>query len=407
VTQWRRPGRNAWFFGGVAALIVVSALVFHPRTTDGSVPFVPASGDTVLATVPAATSPRARQMNQLRAALAAHPGDLGAATRLARMDIEESRKRADPRFLGYAQAALGPWWNEDQPPEQVLLLRATIRQSVHDFDLALTDLNRVLDHDPSNAQALLTRSVVHAVRGEYEQALADCAPLPRLAPAPVATVCVASVDAVTGKATEAASLLEQALSVPLSAEDHAWVQSVLGETYVRLGRNDDAVRVWTEDHAVDPDDAYVTGALADLYLDLGRPADAARLVADKEDNDALLLRLALAESQLHGDAAKDAERHAKMLHDRFTASHLRGDVVHRREEAREVLGLDHDGKAALTLAIANFGVQREPWDLRILLDSAKAAGDPAAAKQALEFLARSHLQDPHIAAVARDLGATP
>ena len=136
---------------------------------------------------------------------------------------------------------------------------------------------------------------------------------------------------------------------------------MLGETYVRLGRNDDAVRIWTEDHKDDPDDAYVTGALADLYLDLGRPADAAKLVADKEDNDALLLRLALAESQLHGEAAKDAERHAKMVHDRFTASHLRGDVVHRREEAREVLGLDHDGKAALTLALANFGVQREPW----------------------------------------------
>ena len=405
VAPVQRPGRNAIFFAGVAALIVVSALIFHPRTTDGSVPYVPTRGDTVLAQVPAATTPRARQMAQLRAALAERPGDLGAALRLAQMDIEESRKRADPRFLGYAQAALAPWWTEEKPPEPVLLLRATIRQSVHDFDLAMVDLNTVLDHDPANAQALLTRSVVHAVRGEYEQALADCAPLPRLTQPPVATVCVASVDALTGKAADAAALLEQALTLPLSAEDHAWVSSVLGETYVRLGRDEDAVRVWTEDRKVDPDDAYVTGALADLLLDLGRPAEAAKLVADKEDNDALLLRLALAEAELHGDAAKDAERHARMVHDRFAASHLRGDVVHRREEARAVLGLEHDAKAALTLAVANFGVQREPWDVRILLASAKAAKDPAAARQTLDFIGRSHLQDPHIAALARDLGA--
>jgi tetratricopeptide (TPR) repeat protein len=406
VASVRRPGRNAWFFGGVAALIVVSALLFHPRDTDGSVPFVPTREDTVLAHVQAATTPRARLMNQLRAELVQKPGDLGSALRLAQMDIEESRKRADPRFLGYAQAALSPWWSLDAPPERVLLLRATIRQSVHDFDSAMTDLNTILDHDPSNAQALLTRAVVHSVRGEYPQALADCAPLPRLTEPPVAAVCLASVYAVNGKAEAAATMLEQALTLPqLNDDERAWVKSVLGETYVRLSRDADAVRMWTEDHAADPEDAYVTGALADLLLDLGRPADAAKLVIGKEENDALLLRLALAESQLHGDAAKDADRHAKMLHERFAASHLRGDVVHRREESREVLDLEHDPDRALTLAIANFGVQREPWDVRVLLEAAKAARKPAAAKAALDFLARGHLQDPRISALAHDLGA--
>ncbi len=192
----------------------------------------------------------------------------------------------------------------------------------------------------------------------------------------------------------------------LTDDDRAWVKSVLGETYVRLGRDEDAVRTWTEDHAVDPDDAYVTGALADLLLDLGRPADAAKLVADKEENDALLLRLALAESQLHGDAAKDADRHAKMLHERFAASHLRGDVVHRREEAREVLGLEHDPAP-----------RAHPGD-RQLRGAARAVGRARAPRVgqggersrrrrsgALEFLARGHLQDPRIAALAHDLGA--
>lgn len=36
-----------------------------------------------------------------------------------------SRARSDPRYLGYAQAALGTWWDSPSPPE-VRVLRATI-----------------------------------------------------------------------------------------------------------------------------------------------------------------------------------------------------------------------------------------------------------------------------------------
>ena len=93
----------------------------------------------------------------------------------------------------------------------------------------------------------------------------------------------------------------------------------------------------------------------------------------------------------------------ELLATRFDASHLRGDTVHRREEARFRLGLQHDAAAALTLARANWDVQREPWDVRILLESALAASDPAAAKPALSFLDEHHLEDPRILAVAAQL----
>ncbi len=44
------------------------------------------------------------------------------------------RARSDPRYLSYAEAALGPFWDLPSPPNDVLVLRATVRQSVHDFD---------------------------------------------------------------------------------------------------------------------------------------------------------------------------------------------------------------------------------------------------------------------------------
>jgi hypothetical protein len=115
-----------------------------------------------------------------------------------------------------------------------------------------------------------------------------------------------------------------------------------------------------------------------------------------------LLRLGLAETARGGPMAKE---YAAMLRDRFEASRLRGDVVHRREEARFRLGIEHDTARALELAKANWLVQREPWDVRVLLEAALAASEPDAARPALDFLAKNNLEDPTIAALASKLGA--
>ena len=58
---------------------------------------------------------------------------------------------------------------------------------------------------------------------------------------------------------------------------------------------------------------------------------------------------------------------------------------------------------ALALARANWDVQREPWDVRVLLESALAANEPSAAEPALTFLDANHLQDPRILAIAAKL----
>jgi len=60
---------------------------------------------------------------------------------------------------------------------------------------------------------------------------------------------------------------------------------------------------------------------------------------------------------------------------RFDAARLRGDSVHRREEARLALRLLKQPPRALQLARANWRVQKEPADARILLEAARAAHD--------------------------------
>jgi hypothetical protein len=50
-------------------------------------------------------------------------------------------------------------------------------------------------------------------------------------------------------------------------------------------------------------------------------------------------------------------------------------------------------------------VQREPWDTRLLLEAAIAAGQPQAASEALDFLQKAKLEDPIIEPLARRLRA--
>jgi tetratricopeptide (TPR) repeat protein len=389
----------------LVAVIGLAVLLSAGDRGTADAAYVPTADSVVLEKLPTRLSdPTTRELSSLRGTLATDPKNLPVAVRVARLDIQQARARSDPRFLGYAQAALAPWWDMESPPPPVLLLRATIRQSTHDFDRALADLDALVKLTPDDPQAWLTRSVVLGVRGQYDEARKSCDPLTGRTSPVVRAVCVASIDGVTGDAAGAYERLSLAMGRSTSPDERGWAMSTLGEIATRRGDVAGAERSFKAALASDPDDAYVLGAYSDLLLDQGRPAEAAALVRERQVNDALLLRLALAETAMHG---KHADELVADLRGRFEASHLRGDTVHRREEARFELGLLHDAPKALALARANWEVQREPWDVRILLESALAAHDPGAAAPALEFLDAHHLEDPVIRSVAGKLRGTP
>jgi tetratricopeptide (TPR) repeat protein len=396
--------RSVAVFGAAGLLILIGAVLFRPAAM-ADAPRIPGDPSEVLERLPAgAGDAREREQARLRRALSERPDDLATALTLAQLDIERSRSLSDPRYLGYAQAALARWWDLPSPPPEVVVLRATIRQSSHDFDGALADLDRALTLAPNDAQAWITRSVVLAVRGRYAEATKSCGPLARLAPDLVFVVCETSIEALTGRAADAYDRLEGTISRTrhLSPAEDEWARSTLGEIAVRLGRDEDAERHYRTALVLDPDDAYLLAAYADLLLDLGRPAEAVALVAHRTENDGLLLRLALAEARLH---APEAQTHAATLGARFDASRLRGDTVHRREESRFELGIRGNARAALALAVANWDVQREPWDARVLLEAALAVGADAAAQPVLAFLDEHHLEDPRITSLAEKLRA--
>lgn len=395
--------RTLYALLGIGGAVALSAILFgRAPQASASAPRVPTSPNEVLEVLPfgsTSSDPRMREEAALRADLARDPKDVALAVRLAQLDIQLSRERSDPRYLGRAQAALGPWWKMEDAPVEVLVLRATIEQSLHDFDAALRDLDRALAARPNHAQAWITRAVVLTVRGRYDDARASCAKLVPLASNLVVAVCETAIDSVTGKAGPAYERLEATLAQGgrVSLDEEAWARGSLGEYAQRANKLDDAEKHFRRTLEIDPDDAYVRAALADLLVDRGRFADAVAIVKDREANDGLLLRLAIAEKK---NGSKEAQGHIEMLAARFEASRQRGDVVHRREEARFRLELEGDARRAVELARANWDVQKEPWDVRVLLEAAHAAKDPAAARPALDWIASSKLEDPFIAKTA-------
>jgi hypothetical protein len=82
---------------------------------------------------------------------------------------------------------------------------------------------------------------------------------------------------------------------------------------------------------------------------------------------------------------------------------MRGDTLHRQEESRFQLSVEGNKARALELAVANWAIQREPYDARILLEAAVAAGRRDAAQPVLDWLAQSKHEDPQLAALARAL----
>ena len=98
------------------------------------------------------------------------------------------------------------------------------------------------------------------------------------------------------------------------------------------------------------------------------------------------------------------QRHTDILEARFAAARERGDETHLATEARLKLDLRQQPVEALQLAQRNWAQrQREPQDARLLLEAALAAGQPAAAHEVLDWLARVKLEDRRLAELSRRL----
>lgn len=312
-------------------------------------------------------------------------GDAALAVRLARADLERARSTGDPRHAGLALAALRYWSDAAKAPVEVLLLQATLDQHLHDFDASAAKLAQLLRRDPGEAQAWLTLATVRRVQGRYAESDAACRGLASAGAGLHAGVCLAENQGLRGGFDAARATLQRAAATPgLDAATHAWVLTSLAELEQRAGETARAEAVWRAALRKDPH-GYAMFAFADFLAAQERPAEVLALLQDRPASDAVVLRRAIA-----GDAPS-----ARELRERFVQAARRADAiqVHGRERAQFALHVERDATRAVELARLNLQRQREPVDLWLLAESARAAGDPAARAEAERLAAAQGLVD--------------
>jgi hypothetical protein len=375
-----------FIIAAVVATLVASAA--------SAAPYRPSDDATVLVTVPHAAASTQTALRNAQNALAANPNDLNLALEVARVAIRDGRASADPRRYGQAQAALATWWSIPDAPMNVRVLRAIIRQSLHDFAGAEADLDAILRLDPRNGQARLTRAFVRQTVGALADAKDDCRRLPQSLGPTAAAVCLLRVEALTGSAGTALERLDYVVKIDARSEPlvRRWAQAVGADMAAMLGQTEAADLRFSEATA-DGGDIPTLVAFADHLLDTDRPAEVLTLLAGRSEADIVYLRLAIAGKRL--DDAR-APQWTALLADRFAAAKAGGVQLHLREEARFELEVRGDAATALGLALANWKVQKEPSDARLVLQAALAADDPAAAADVLAFIEKTGLADTRI-----------
>lgn len=384
---------SRWSLGGsiLCALVLSSTLQ--------AAAYTPQSDQDVIVLLPSFLQTHSEAIRSFKASLKQDPKSLEASTGLARLYIELGRTEADPRYYGYAEALLKPWWEDQNPSAEVLLLRATLRQHLHEYAAALEDLKQLVREQPSSSQAWLTLAVVQWVQGDYKAAKQSCSALTAQASTWYGSICFSQVLSFTGEA-ERAYQLQASLLPALSQESpelQQWIQTNLAEIAWRMGKLPLAEQHFRAALAIEHRDNYLLRVYSDFLLSEQRPQEVLTLLKDKSSDDALLLRLVLASQQ--AQQSEQTQRYREQLQARYAAARLRNSTLHQRDEALYLLSFQGDLQQALALAKANWAEQKEPEDTALLLRAALLNQDFATARSVQAWLEQTKQQDARLDAL--------
>ncbi len=362
-------------------------------------PITPTHDDEVIEVLPAMSGNRAEE-RRLRKQLAQAPRDSALALTVAKRYLDQAHELGDPRFAGMAMSAIEGWTDEATMPDGVLMMRATLQQYLHEFDASVRSLQKLLARPSTQArpQAWLTLATVRRVQGRYADSDVACQQVAQAGAALHASACMAENAALRGDVDRARTAFTGLLATPsLPAATRAWLTTSLAELEQRAGRaaaSDAAFRAALKLDA----DSYATLAYADFLIEQKRPVEALAVLKGQTRSDAVVLRLAIAGTQAKSaSAAADAAE----MRERINLANERPEakVFHGREQAMFALFVEQQPERALELARGNAAQQREPLDLLVLAQAARAVGEPTALRDAQRLTQELGLRDARVQAL--------
>jgi len=381
---------------GACAAALVAAIA---ATRVVAAPIEPTRDDEVIEVLPATSASRSED-RQLRRRLAERPGDARLATAVAERYLAQARESGDPRFAGLALAALAAWPDAAKAPNEVLLLRATLEQYLHEFDASVDHLRILLARpgNERNAQAWLTLATVLRVQGRYADSDVACRRVGSGGADVYAAACLAENAALRGETAAARRSFQELLADPrLAPSTRGWLLTSLAELEERDGHPGAADAAYRAVLSLGRD-TYAAIAYADFLIAQKRPAEALAVLKDEARTDTVLLRVAIAATRAN---AAHRERDVAEMRDRIALANERPEasVFHGREQAMFALAIDRDAERALALARGDVARQREPLDVLVFAEAARASGRRDAIEDARRLKSTLGLHDRRIDAL--------
>ena len=280
----------------------------------------------------------------------------------------------DTRLVARADALLSRQPAADGNPD-LMRLRAYSAQHRHDFSGALRLLDHLIDAQPRNAGARLSRAEIQLVQGRIDKARADCRALALGIDADTGLLCAASLALRTGGYAEASALLDRLLG-QFKANDPRRSFALLARAEVAGRAGDaDADARYRAAVSASPGDIRTRVSYARYLRRVGRDAEVEQVLAGSEQSDTAQLQRTLA-------AVAGKRANAQLLvaaqSRRYDMAHALGSQPEMRDEAEFLLVVKRQPDQALGLALRNFEQQRDHEDIDILVRSANAAGKPGA-----------------------------
>ncbi len=286
-----------------------------------------------------------------------------------------------PRAYGRTLSLLQSWPAGEDKPARYHILKAAVLQHNHEFAQAVQQLDRALELEPDNAQAMLIKAQIGLVTGDHAMARHNCETLRPLAHPSIHLNCQVQIDGVTGSATEALNAVEQYLNEVRSLPAASRVELLLSAAVIthRLGEVDRANGLYLQVLQQAPMNFYALTRYADLLLETGR---AERLVTmlDAYPEEAMNteLRILLAEALQAVDSSESRQRAEQLkdaLQEEFSIALRRDEALPYKSYARFSLNLLALPQQALEAARENWTLQREPSDTLLLAQAALEADD--------------------------------
>lgn len=354
-------------------------------------PYIPQNPSAVIETLPS-DMPAARFASAADIGLS-NPSkgeSVGNRTEQISTLLNRAYLEGDPRALGQARAIL------DQTEEKdtgLLMLEARALQSDHQFEAAKTVLEQILKLEPSNPDALLILSSLLLVEGDFEQALELCTGLNQIDLMLYRLGCQAGVNSMTGSlesTKESLAALAQAAPT-LDAGTARWIYLMQADAALRSQDTELAKQVFT---VMDAQTVPALMARADWLLKHGEYARTIKLLKGRENQDALLLRLATAQL---ASCSPEAKTSLQLLGERIAVWEQRGENAHLREQATYELLRGHDAKA-LEVARDNWDQQRETADLLVYATAVLRTNSEQDLKTINQFIDQTGFEYPALTA---------